>query len=85
MPGVVGVGLDKQCYGRNICLPFTDAHDDMDMRWPRLDRWVRAAMLSYDVGDVGMSSDLALSQVTDPASVRLCPVALKQGRGTDRL
>ena len=28
---------------------------------------------------------LALSQVTEPASVRSCPVALKQGRGTDRL
>ena len=43
----------------------------------------RAAMLSYDVGDVGMSSDLALTQVTELASGRLCPVALKQGRGMD--
>ena len=41
------------------------------------------AMLSYDDGDVGMSFDLALTQVTELASGRLCPVALKQGRGMD--
>ena len=44
----------------------------------------RAAKLSYDVGGVDMSSDLALSQATDLASGCSCPVALKQGRGTDR-
>ena len=43
----------------------------------------RGAMLSYDDGDVGMSFDLALTQVTELASGRLSPVALKQGRGMD--